>query len=73
MLQLYGATPCQFIILIHNLVVTVGVRQLGYVVLCVGQLKEKSGLLLKPPKVLHPWSAPILCSEVVVLPSSLVP
>jgi hypothetical protein len=70
---LYGAAPCQFIVLIDNLVVAVGVWQLGYVILCVGRLKEKLGLLLKPPKVLHPWSAPMPCTEVVVLPSSPVP
>jgi hypothetical protein len=72
-LRLYGVAQCQFIVLVDNLVVTVGVRQLGYVVLCVGWLKEKSGLLLKPPKVLHPWPAPMSCTVEVVLSSSSVP
>jgi hypothetical protein len=34
---------------------------------------KKPGLLMKLPKVLHPWLAPMPCTMEVVLPTSHVP
>jgi hypothetical protein len=43
------------------------------VLLSVGRSKEHLRLLLKPPKILHPWPAPMACTVEVVVSNSHVP
>jgi hypothetical protein len=66
-LRFHGAVACHFIVGIGKLIVVARVQKLGYVSLGVGRPQEKPGLVLKPPKILHPWSTPMSCTMEVVM------
>jgi hypothetical protein len=66
-----GCLASDGIILINDFILLIGVRQVGYVLLGVGRLQEKAGMLVKPPKVLLVQSRPIHGTAKVVHPKWL--